>query len=80
MFKVNIQLDVSDIIQRTDKDYSKENKDINTRLKCYCLGKDLIFVDNSNIGESLLNKSKFYLRGKGTQLLTQNILRSLGVH
>ena len=64
MFKVNIQLDVSDIIQRTDKDYSKENKDINTRLKCYCLGKDLIFVDNSNIGESLLNKSKFHLREK----------------
>ena len=76
----NIQLGFSSIVQRADKDYSKEIKDINTRLKSYCLGKGLIFVDNSNIDESCLNNSKLHLSKKGTQLLSQNILRSLGRH
>ena len=76
----NIQLCFSSIVQRADKDYSKEIKDINTRLKSYCLGKGLIFVDNSNIDESCLNNSKLHLSKKGTQLLSQNILRSLEGH
>ena len=76
----NIQLGFSSIVQRADKDYSKEIKDISTRLKSYCLGKGLIFVDNSNIDESCLNNSKLHLSKKGMQLLSQNILRSLGGH
>ena len=75
-----IQLCFSSIVERADKDYSKEIKDINTRWKGYCLGKGLIFVDNSNIDESCLNNSKLYLSKKGTQLLSQNILRSLEGH
>ena len=51
----NIQLGFFSIAQRADKDYSKEINDINSRLKSYCLGKGLIFVDNSNINESCLN-------------------------
>ena len=76
----NIQLGFSSIVQRADKDYSKEIKYINTGLKSYCLGKGLIFVDNSNIDESRLNNSKLHLSKKGTQLLSQNILRSLEGH
>ena len=76
----NIQLGFSSIVQRADNDYSKEIKDINTRLTSYCLGKGLIFVDNSNIDESCLNNSKLHLSQKGTQLLSQNILRSLEGH
>ena len=45
----NIQLGFSGIFQRADNDYSKEIKEINTRLKRYCLGKGLNFVDNKNI-------------------------------
>ena len=45
----NIQLDFSDISQRTDIDYSKEIKEISIKLKRYCLGKGLIFIDNSSI-------------------------------
>ena len=63
----NIQLDFSSIVQRADKDYSKEIKDINTRQKSYCLGKGLIFADNSNIDESCLNNSKLHLSKKGRQ-------------
>ena len=51
----NIQLGFSSIIQRADKNYGKEIKDINTRLESYCLVKGLIFVHNSNIDESCLN-------------------------
>ena len=76
----NIQLGFSCIVQRADKDYSKEIKDINTRLKSYCLGKGLIFVDKSNIDESCLNISKLHLSKKGTQLFSQNILRFLEGH
>ena len=76
----NIQPGFSSIAQRTDKDYSKEIKDINARLKRYCLGKGLIFVDNSNIYESDLKNGKLHLSKKGTQLLSQNILRSLEGH
>ena len=70
----NVQLGFSGIVQRVDKDYSKAIKDINTKLKSYCLGKDLIFVSNNNIDESCLNNTKFHIRKKGTQLLTQDIL------
>ena len=76
----NIQLCFSSIVQRADKDYSKEIKDINTRLKSYCLGKGMIFVENSNIYKSCLNNSKLHLSEKGSQLLSQNILISLEGH
>ena len=76
----NIQLGFSSIVQRADKDYSKEIKNINTRLKSYCLGKGLIFDDNSNIDESCPNNSKLHLSKEDTQLLSQNILRSLEGH
>ena len=76
----NTQLYFSSIVQGADKNYSKEIKDINTRLKSYCLGKDLIFVDKSNIHESCLNNGKLHLSKKGTQLLSHNILRSLEGH
>ena len=54
----NIQLGFSSIIQRADKNYGKEIKDINTRLESYCLVKGLIFLHNSNIDESCLNNIK----------------------
>ena len=60
----NTQLGFSSIVQRADKDYIKEIKDINTRLKSYCLGKGLIFVDKSNIDESFLNNSNLHLSKK----------------
>ena len=72
----NIHLGFSNVVQRAGKDYCKEIKDINIRLKSYCLGKGLIFVDHSNIDESCLNNNKLHLSQKGTQLLSQNILRS----
>ena len=60
----NIQLGFSSIVQRTDKYYSKEIKEINTRLNRYFLGNGLIFIDNGSIDESCLNNSKLHLGEK----------------
>ena len=73
----NIQNKFSNIIQRTDKDFSNKIKETNIKLNHYCLGKGFIFVDNDNINESCLNNSKLHLNKKGTQRLTKNILSSL---
>ena len=45
----NIQIGFSSIIQRTDKDFSNEIKEISIKLKNYCCGKGFIFVDNDNL-------------------------------
>ena len=76
----SIKLGFSSIAQRADKDYSKKIKDIYTRLKSYCLGKGLIFVHNSNIGESCINNNKLHLSNKGAQLLSKNVLRLIEGH
>ena len=73
----NIYLSFYSIVRKAHKDYSKEIKDINTRLKSYCLGKGLIFADNSNIDEYCLSNHKLHLIEKDMQLLSQNILKSL---
>ena len=73
----NIQLGISSIIQRTDKDFSNEIKETNIKLKNYCLGKGFIFVHDDNINESCLNNSKLHLNKKETQRLAKNILFSL---
>ena len=54
----NIQNKFSNIIQRTDKDFSNKIKETNIKLNHYCLGKAFIFVDNDNINESYLKNSK----------------------
>ena len=76
----NIQLCFSSIVQRADKGYSKEIKDINTRLKSYCLGNGMTFVEISNIYKSYLNNSQLHLSEKVSQLLSQNILIFLEGH
>ena len=76
----NIQLCFSGIVQRADKGYSKEIKDINTRLKSYCLGNGMTFVEISNIYKSYLNNSQLHLSEKVSQLLSQNILIFLEGH
>ena len=67
----NIQIGFPSIIQRTDKDFTYEIKETNIKLKTYCLGKWVIFVDNGNINKSFLNNSKLHLNKKGTQRLAK---------
>ena len=72
-----IQIGLSSICQRADRDLEKEITDTNKKLKNYCSGKGFIFVNNSTVNQSCLNKSKLHLNKKGTILLTNNIKQSL---
>ena len=67
----NIYIGFSNIIQRTDKDFSNEIKETNIKLKNYCLGKGFIFVNSDNINESCLSISKLHLNKKGNQRLVK---------
>ena len=75
----NIQIDFSSIMNRSDKDFSKEINELNVKLKKYCLGRGFIYVDNDKINESCLNNSKLHLNKKGTNLFSKNISTSLDV-
>ena len=48
-----------------------------TKLREYYEGKELIFVDKSNINESCLNNSKLYLNKKSSNMLSSNIKKLL---
>ena len=75
--KDNIQIRFSSTCYTADWDLEKEMNDPNGRLNNYCSGNGFIFVDNSTINESCLNKSKLYLNKKGTSILANNIKSSL---
>ena len=61
----NIQIGFSSILNRSDKDFSKEIRELNVKLKKCCLDRGFIYVDNDNINESCLNNSKLHLSQKG---------------
>ena len=69
-----IKMCFSSIIVRKDRDLEKEVKETNTKLRNYCIGKGFVFVDNANIRENCLNKSKLHLNRKGTTLFTKKYL------
>ena len=48
-----------------DRDLEKEIIDTNGRLKSYCSDNGFIFIDNSTINESFLNKSQLHFNKKG---------------
>ena len=52
-------------------------KNLNLKLKRYCDGNNFLFIDNDNINESCLNNSKLHLNQKGTNVLCENIKKSL---
>ena len=66
------------IINRSDKDFSKEICELNLKLKKYCLGRGFVYVNNDNINESCLNKLD--LDKKGTNLFSKNISTLLDVN
>ena len=72
-----IQVGFSSIIFRKEKELEKEINETNTKLRKYCEGKVLFFVDNSNINESYLNNSKFHLNRKGSKMLSSKVKKSL---
>ena len=72
-----IKLGFSSIICREDVDKTDEIIAVNDRLQKYCLSKGLLFVDNSNIDASCLNRGKLNLNRQGTSILADNFRKSL---
>ena len=69
--KVNIGF--SSVISRSDKNLGQKKRDLNLKLKRYCEGNSLLFVDNVNVEGICLNNSKLHLNHKETNILCQNI-------
>ena len=56
-----IKIGFSSVIYRKDKDLEDEPKEVNVKLKQYCVGKGFFLIENDNIRESGLNNSKLHL-------------------
>ena len=66
---------LSSVIHRDDQDAEDEINELNKKLENLCKGKDMRFIDNSNIKSSSLNRSKLHLNNSGTALLTKNFAK-----
>ena len=72
-----IKLGFYSIIGREDPDKTDEIVTVNDRLLKYCLSKGLLFVDNSNIDASCLNRGKLHQNRQGTSILADSFRKSL---
>ena len=61
--EVKIKLGFSGIAARGNISKEENIVSANNRLEKYCKGNEFFFIDNSNIDESCLNKSKLHLKG-----------------
>ena len=65
----NIKTALSSIIHRSDHDFEDKINETNRKLENLCKGKGMIFINNSNIDSTCLNRSKLHLNESGTSLL-----------
>ena len=70
---LSINVAVSSIIFRSD-DQSLNSKidEVNRRLSSFCQSKNWVFINNSNINEDSLNRSRLNLNRKGAYRLASN--------
>ena len=68
-----IKICFSSIIFRDDQNFHEDIKKINSKLKSFCEGKGLYFLDNENIDGSCLNRGRLHLNRKGTSMMKKNI-------
>ena len=66
-----IEIVLSSVIHRDDQDVEDEINELNKKLENLCKGKGILFIDNSNIKRSSLNRSKLHLNKSGAALLTK---------
>ena len=70
-----IEIILSSVIHRDDQDLEDEINKLNKKLENLCKGKGMRFIDNSNIKNSSLNRSKLHLNKSGTALLTKHFAK-----
>ena len=67
----NIKIALSSIIHRSDYDFADKINETDRKVENLCKGKGMIFINNSNIDSTCLNRSKLHLNKSGTSLLTK---------
>ena len=75
--KNEIQIAFSSVVHRDDQDFEEEIKEINRKLQNLCKGKEIKFINNTNIDGSCLNRSKLHLNKSGTALLVKAFSQAL---
>ena len=73
----NIKIALSSIIHRSDHDFEDKINETNRKLENLCKGNDMIFIKNSNIDSTCLNRSKLLLNKSGTSLLIKNFSKTM---
>ena len=63
---------ISGLIKRFDRNAIDDIERINEKLRRWCIGKGLTFIDNNNINESCLNRGKLHLNRRGLPYLANN--------
>ena len=73
----NIKIALPSIIHRSDHDFEDKINETNRKLGNLCKGKGMIFINNSNIDSTCLNRSKLHLNKSGTSLLIKNFSKAV---
>ena len=71
----NIKIALSSVIHPSDHDFEDKINETNRNLENLCNGNGMIFINNSNIDSTCLNRSKLHLNKSGTSLLIKNFLK-----
>ena len=73
----NIKIALSSIIHRSGHNFEDKINETNRKLENLCKGKGMIFINNSNIDSTCLNRSKLHLNKSGTSLLIKNFSKAV---
>ena len=73
----NIKIALSSIINRSDHDFEDKINETNRKLENLFKGKSMIFINNSNIDSTCLNRSKLHLNKSETFLLIKNFSKAV---
>ena len=68
---------MSSIIHRSDHDFEGKINETNRKLENLCKGKGMIFINNSNIDSTCLNRSKLHLNKSWTSLLIKSFSKAV---
>ena len=72
-----IKIALSSIIHRSKPDFEDKINETNRKLENLWKGKGMIFINNSNIDNTCLNRSKLHMNKSGTCLLIKSYTKAV---
>ena len=73
----NIQVIISGLMHREDREVNDEIASINNQLESYCNSKIFLFLNNDNMKSFCLAKDKLHLNKTGNSIFAKNIISIL---